>query len=179
MLSRTSIIYISFATCADNSTAADNWQSRTHYNTALALHRQNAWMSHKSTPATAIACAPVTRHMCPTILESTPAKPASFWNVVVADGHNGRIPREWVCTCGRMLQSRSMQLPGPPSPDTRPHWMNTCTSGFVSVPTPEDQLWTLASRRCTTPAPRFPFVSNMTHRFVARSSMGRGANPGT
>ena len=37
----------------------------------------------------------------------------------------------------------------PPLLDTRPHWVNTCTSGFASFPTPGDQLWTLAGRRCT------------------------------
>ena len=37
----------------------------------------------------------------------------------------------------------------PLSPGTRPHWIHTCMSGFVSFPKPEDQLWTLAGRRCT------------------------------
>ena len=100
-------------------------------------------MSHKSTPVTAITCAPVTRHMCPVILESTPAKPASFWNVLVAAFLLTNFP----CAEGHTAASQGVgvqlwdnaakplhAISRPPSPDTRPHWIHTCTSGFVSFP---------------------------------------------
>ena len=125
MLSRTSIVCTTFATSADTSTAADNWQSRTYSNTAPVN-------SCQSPRASGTCSSLVSGSQIFLVLTATTA----------ASQGVGVHLRE---SAAKPLHATSW----PPSPDTRPHWMNTCTRGFVSFPTPEDRLWTLASRRCT------------------------------